>query len=110
MLETVMNAVHTVFLTGDRTTQIIMLLIALIAGLRLGGWRNLVNVTLGALVLAGLVRLGLMAAQGTPAATLPETAWNILGDTRVSTLLIYFIAFAIVIFVVHVIRSAMARH
>jgi hypothetical protein len=109
MLESILSTVQSVFGAADATSQLIMLVIALAAGLALAEARRIVNVTFWALVVYGLVRLGMMASQGTPLADLPGAAWNALAGMTVNNLVVYFLAFAIVIMIVHMVRSLMAR-
>jgi hypothetical protein len=109
MLDSILATVQTVFGDADATSQVIMLVIALAAGLALPRVRSIINVTLGALVAYGLVRLGLMASQGTQIGELPGAAWNGLAGMTVNNLVVYFMAFAIVILIVYMVRSLMAR-
>ena len=111
MLESILSTVQTVFGGADATSQVIMLVIALAAGLALSKFTNIVNVTFWALVVYGLARLGLMASQGTQAAELPAIAWNALSAMTVNNLVVYFLAFGIVILIVYTVRGVMAnRH
>jgi hypothetical protein len=109
MLENILATVQTVFGQADATSQVIMLVIALAAGLALPRVRSIVNVTLSALVIYGLVRLGLVASQGTQIGELPGVAWGALSGMTVNNLVVYFMAFAIVILVVYMVRNLMAR-
>jgi hypothetical protein len=111
MLDNVLSTVQSVFLGGDATSNVIMLVIALAAGLALTRVTNIVNVTFAALVFYGLAKLGLMASQGTQAADLPAVAWTALSGMTVNNLVVYFLAFAIVILIVYMVRGVMAsRH
>jgi hypothetical protein len=111
MLENILSTVQSVFMGSDATSQVIMLVVALAAGLALTRVGNIVNVTVGALVAYGLVRLGLLASQGTQPAELPGVAWNSLSAMTVNNLVVYFLAFAIVILIVYMVRGVMAnRH
>ncbi len=111
MLENILSTVQSVFMGSDATSQVIMLVVALAAGLALTRVTNIVNVTVGALVVYGLVRLGLMATQGTQPGELPSVAWNSLSAMTVNNLVVYFLAFAIVILIVYMVRGVMAnRH
>jgi hypothetical protein len=109
MLESVFSTVQQVFMGSDATSQVIMLVVALAAGLALTRVTNIVNVTVGALVIYGLARLGLMATQGTQPAELPGIAWTALSGMTVNNLVVYFLAFAIVILIVYMVRGFMAN-
>lgn len=109
MIESILNTVHTVFGGADSTSQIIMLVVALAAGLALTRMSNIVNVTVGALVAYGLIRLALLAVAGKSIAELPGVAWSSLAGMTVSDLVVYFVAFAIVILIVSTVRSFMAN-
>lgn len=106
ILEEMWNTVVTIFGGADSVSLIIMLLVVVAAGLVLGGLGRIVQVTVGALVIFGLLKLGYALTQGAEASALPTTAWNDLKMMSVGDLTVYFIAFAIVISAVHLIRNA----
>ena len=107
ILEEMWNMVVTIFGGADSVSLIIMLLVVVAAGLVLGSVGRIVQVTVGALAIYGLLKLGYALTQSTlEASALPGTAWNDLKVMSVGDLVVYFIAFAIVISAVHLIRNA----
>lgn len=94
--------------TTDSISLIIMLLVVVAAGMVLGEMGRIVQVTVGALAIYGLLRLGYTLSQGAEPASLPSDAWSGLKAMTVGELVVYFLAFAIVITIVHVIRHAVA--
>lgn len=107
ILQDMWDIVMSVF-TTDSISLIIMLLVVVAAGMILGEFGRIIQVTVGALAIYGLLRLGYSLSQGAEPATLPSTAWGGLKMMTVGELVVYFIAFAIVITVVHVIRNTVA--
>jgi hypothetical protein len=101
-----LDIVSRVFGGADSISLILMLVVVVGAGMLLGEWRRIVQVTVGALVIYGLLRLGYAITQGAEPMALPTTAWNDLKLMMVGDLVVYFLAFAIVITAVHVIRGA----
>ena len=106
ILQEMLDILTRVFGSADSISLIIMLVVVVGAGLALGELSRIVQVTVGALAIVGLLRLGYSLTQGAEPAALPATAWNDLKVMSVGDLTVYFLAFAIVISVVHVIRSA----
>ncbi len=106
ILNEMLAIVSRVFGGADTISLLIMLVVVVAAGLQLGEWRRIVQVTVGALVLFGLVKLAYSITQGANAVALPTTAWNDLKVMSVGDLTVYFLAFAIVITVVHIIRNS----
>jgi hypothetical protein len=106
ILNEMLAIVQRVFGGADTISLLIMLLVVVAAGLQLGHWGRIVQVTVGALVIYGLVKLGYSITQGANPAALPTTAWNDLKVMSVGDLTVYFLAFAIVITVVHIIRNS----
>ncbi|MFM9865380.1 MAG: hypothetical protein ACKVRO_17440 [Micropepsaceae bacterium] len=107
ILQEMGDIVMSVF-TTDSISLIIMLLVVVAAGMMLGQIGRLIQVTVGALAIYGLLRLGYSLSQGAEPTTLPATAWGGLKMMTVGELVVYFIAFAIVISIVHIIRNAVA--
>ncbi len=107
ILQDMWDIVMSVF-TTDSISLIIMLLVVVAAGMMLGQVGRIIQVTVGALAIYGLLRLGYSLSQGAEPATLPSTAWGGLKMMTVGELVVYFMAFAIVITIVHVIRNAVA--
>ena len=106
ILNEMLAIVSRVFGGADTISLLIMLVVVVAAGLQLGEWRRIVQVTVGALVLFGWVKLAYSITQGANAVALPTTAWNDLKVMSVGDLTVYFLAFAIVITVVHIIRNS----
>jgi hypothetical protein len=107
ILQEMWDIVVRVFST-DSISLVLMLVVVVASGMVLGELRRIVQVTVGALVIYGLLRLGYSLTQGAEAGALPTTAWNDLKVMSVGDLVVYFLAFAIVITAVHVIRNAVA--
>jgi len=106
ILQEMWDTVLRVFGDADSVSLIIMLLVVVAAGLVLGQLGRIVQVTIGALAIFGLLRIGYTLTQGAEATALPTTAWNDLKIMPVGDLVVYFIAFAVVITAVHLIRNA----
>jgi hypothetical protein len=99
------DIVMRVFGGADSISLVIMLLVVVGAGLALGQFGRIVQVTVGALAIVGLLRLAYSLTQGADPVALPSTAWNDLKVMSVGDLVVYFLAFAIVISIVHLIRN-----
>jgi hypothetical protein len=106
ILTEMLGIVQRVFGGADTISLLIMLVVVVAAGLQLGSWGRIVQVTVGALVIYGLVKLAYSITQGANPTALPTTAWNDLKVMSVGDLTVYFLAFAIVITVVHIIRNS----
>jgi hypothetical protein len=106
ILNEMLGIVQRVFGGADTISLLIMLVVVVAAGLQLGSWGRIVQVTVGALVIYGLVKLAYSITQGANPTALPTTAWNDLKVMSVGDLTVYFLAFAIVITVVHIIRNS----
>jgi len=110
ILQEMLDIVMRVFGGADPASLIIMLVVVVGAGLALGSWGRIIQVTVGALAITGLVHLAYMLATNkTEATALPTSAWDNLKGMSVGDLVVYFLAFAIVITIVHVIRNAVQR-
>ncbi len=109
ILQEMLDIVMRVFGGADPASLIIMLVVVVGAGLALGSWGRIIQVTVGALAIVGLLRLGYSLTQGAEPMALPTTAWNDLKVMSVGDLVVYFLAFAIVITIVHVIRNTVQR-
>ncbi len=107
ILQDMWDIVMRVF-TTDSISLIIMLLVVVAAGMLLGSINRIIQVTVGALVIFGLLRVAYTLTQGAQAETIASTAWGDLKIMPVGDLVIYFLAFAIVITVVHLIRNGVA--
>ena len=105
ILTEMLGIVQRVFGGADTISLLIMLVVVVAAGLQLGSWGRIVQVTVGALVIYGLGKLAYSITQGANPTALPTTAWNDLKIMSVGDLTVYFLAFAIVITVVHIRNS-----
>jgi hypothetical protein len=105
IVQEVWDIVMRVFGGADSISLVIMLVVVVGAGLALGQWSRIVQVTVGALAIVGLLRLGYSLTQGAEPTALPTTAWNDLKVMSVGDLVVYFLAFAILISIVHLIRN-----
>jgi hypothetical protein len=95
--------------SSDAVTLIIMAVVAVGAGFAMQSMASLVTATFGALVLFGLVNFVRGALTGKSATALAQSDWHTLLSLQVQVLLAYAIAFAVVIAIVHLIRSAVTR-
>jgi hypothetical protein len=97
--------VMNVFGGADTISLVLMLLVVVASGLRLKEMGRLVQVTFWSLIIFGLLRLAYSVVRGADPMSLPTTAWTNLKVMSVGDLTVYFLAFAIVIAVVHIIRG-----
>ena len=95
--------------SSDAVTLIIMVIVAVGTGFVMRGMSSLVTATFGALVLFGVANFVRGAIAGKSAAALAQSDWHSLLALQVHVLLAYAIAFAMVIAIVRVIRSAERR-
>lgn len=106
ILQEMWDIVLRVFGGADTISLVFMLLVVVAMGMVLGRIGRIVQVTVSGLVIYGLLRLGYTITQGADPMSLPATAWSGLKVMSVGDLAVYFLAFAIVITVVHIIRSS----
>ena len=97
--------VMNVFGGADTISLVLMLVVVVASGLRLHDMSRLVQVTFWSLIVFGLLRLAYSIVKGADPLTLPTTAWTNLKVMSVGDLTVYFLAFAIVIALVHTIRN-----
>lgn len=113
MLSTIMtdmwDIVSRVFGGADTVSLVIMLLVVVAFGLMLHRFADIITLTVSALIIFGLLRLAYSVTQGADPAALANTAWGDLKVMTVSDLVVYFLAFAIVIAIISTIRSVVAR-
>lgn len=103
------HSITAIITSSDTVTLVIMAVVAIGAGLAIQGMGALVTATFGALVLFGLATFVRGAIGGKSATTLAQNDWHSLLTLQVQVLLCYAIIFAVVITVVHAIRSAVMR-
>lgn len=106
ILNEMLAIVSRVFGGADTISLLIMLVVVVAAGMQLGEWRRIIQVTVGSLVLYGLAKLLYSITQGANAVALPTTAWNDLKVMSVGDLTVLFLAFAIVITIIHTIKNS----
>jgi hypothetical protein len=97
--------VMSVFGGASTISLIIMLVVVVGAGMVLHSFRRLFTVTTGAMLVFGLLSLGYSVTQGANPASLPETAWADLKQMTVGSLVVMFMAFAVVIAFVHLLSN-----
>jgi hypothetical protein len=106
ILSEMWEIVMKVFGGADTISLVIMLVVVVASGMVLGQVGRLVQVTFWSLLAFGLLRLAYTLTKGADAMALPTTAWNDLKVMSVGDLTVYFLAFAIVIAIVHTIRNS----
>jgi hypothetical protein len=106
ILSEMWSIVMSVFGGADTVSLIVMLLVVVASGMMLGQLGRLVQVTFWSLVCFGLIRLAYSIVKGADPMSLPTTAWASLKAMSVGDLTVYFLAFAIVISIVHTIRQS----
>jgi hypothetical protein len=105
------HSVTAIVTSGDYIALVIIAVIALALGFTMQGMGSLVSSTVSALALfavAVFIR-GVATAHGKGAGALAMSDWGSLQAVTFHTLLAYAILFAIVIAVVQIIRSVVAR-
>lgn len=108
-LTDIWNSIHGIITSADVITLVIMGVIALAAGFTMQSLSSIVTTTFMALLafaLAGYVRAVVM---GQNAAAYAQTDWHGFLSLQMLTLLAYAITFAIVIGIVHFVRSLVFR-
>ena len=105
ILQEMWAIVMSVYGGASTISLVIMLVVVVGSGLALNDFRRLFSVTIGALIIFGLLSLGYTVTQGADPVALPGTAWSDLKQMTVGNLVVMFLAFAIVIAAVHLLRS-----
>jgi len=105
------HSVMGIVTSGDYIALVIIAVIALALGFTMQGMGSLVTTTVSALALFAVAIFirGVATAHGKAAGALAQTDWGNLQAVTVHTLLAYAILFAIVLAVVQIIRSIVAR-
>jgi hypothetical protein len=105
------HSVLAIATSGDYTSLAIMAAIAIAVGYMMENFGSIVTSTFVALVAFALASYVVAVAKGggKNAGTLAQTDWSNLLGLTVHGLLAYAIAFAVVIGVVHVVRSVVTR-
>jgi hypothetical protein len=106
ILQEMWSIVMSVFGSASTISLVIMLVVVVGAGMMLRGFGHLLSMTTGALIIFGLLSLGYTITQGADPMALPGTAWADLKQMTVGNLVVMFLAFAIVISMVHLIGGA----
>jgi len=99
------DIVMRVFGGADTVSLVIMLLVVVMFGLMLRSFGDIITLTVSALIVYGLARLAYSVYQGANPGDLAGTAWNNLKVMSVGDLVVYFLAFAIVMGIISAIRS-----
>ncbi len=99
------SIVMNVFSGTDTISLVLMLFVVIAFGLRLNQMSRIVQATFWSLIVLGLLRLAYSVVNGADPVSLPTTAWTNLKVMTVGDLTVYFLAFAIVIAVVHTLRG-----
>lgn len=105
ILNDMYDIVMRVFGGADTVSLIIMLLVVVLFGLMLRSFGDVITLTVSALIVYGLARLAWSVYQGADPGSLPGTAWGNLKVMTVGDLVVYFLAFAIVMGIVSVLRG-----
>ncbi len=104
--------VETVFLSGGYETAAIALIIAVIAAFVMSGYGQIINTTVGALVVFGLAQVVYGVVTSGPDVSAESSignSWDAFMAVTMGAFLVYFIAFFVVISVFYIIRSAIQR-
>ncbi len=104
------NSIHAIATSADAITLVIAVVIVLAAGYMLESLNGLITTTVLALLafaLAGYVRAVTVGGQN--ASAYATTDWHNFLALPMLTLLSYAVAFAVVIAVVHLVRTLIAR-
>lgn len=105
--------VETVFISGDPISSGIALVIALVAGLLImKSFGQIINMVVGSLVVFGLAQVVYGIVTGgadVSTETAISNSWDSFMAVTMGVLLVYFIAFFVVISVAYAIRSALRR-
>lgn len=111
MLQEVMNYISSVFTAQDQIGLAAMAVIVLVAGLMLGGFSSIVRFTLGALAVFGIAMIGrkILMDGGEPVGTVQQTGEQFL-QLSMGTFLVYFVAFAVVIAAIYLVKSTVQRN
>jgi len=105
ILNDMWDIVMRVFGGADSVSLIIMLLVVVLFGLMLRSFGDVITLTVSALIVYGLARLAYSVYQGADPGSLAGTAWGNLKVMTVGDLVVYFLAFAIVMGVVSLLRG-----
>lgn len=96
-------------LSTDEIALGILLIVVLGSGLALRGFGHIVSMTLGALIVFAVALFARDVVQGGDPMALAEGRWNHFLGLEMGTFLVYFIAFAIVITVIFLVKSMFQR-
>jgi hypothetical protein len=105
IIQDMSDIVMRVFGGADTVSLIIMLLVVVLFGLMLRSFGDVITLTVSALIVYGLARLAYSVYQGADPGSLAGTAWGNLKVMTVGDLVVYFLAFAIVMGIVSLVRS-----
>jgi hypothetical protein len=103
------HSIAGIITSADTVTLIIMAVVAIGAGFAMQGIGSIVTATFGALVLFALATFVRAALASKNAMSLAQSDWHSLLMMQVQVVLSYAIAFAVVIAIIHYIRSLLVR-
>jgi len=103
------HSIAGIFTSSDIVTLIIIAVVCIGVGFAMQGMGSLVTATFGALILFGLATYIRAVVGGKSAMSLAQSDWHGLLALQVQVLLSYAIAFAVIIAVVHYVRSLVMR-
>ena len=104
------QTIHAIVTASDIATLAIMAVIAIAAGFTMQSMSSIITTTVVALIafaLAGYIKAVTLGGQN--AAAFAQTDWHGFEGLHMMTLLAYAVTFAVVIGVVHVVRSLVIR-
>ncbi|MBU6298784.1 MAG: hypothetical protein KGJ79_02385 [Alphaproteobacteria bacterium] len=104
------NTIHAILTSADWITLALIAVCVLAAGFAIQGLNAIVSATVLALVgFAVLIFARAVTMGGHPAVAYANTVWHDFLGLQMLTLIAYAVIFAVLIVVVHVIRSAVFR-
>lgn len=105
------HSVLAIFTSGDYVSLAIMIVIALAIGFMMQELSSIITATVGALVLFGVATFvrAVVSVKNANASALAQSDWHDFLGLTMHSLIAYAITFAIVIGVVHLVRSMVAR-
>lgn len=103
------HSIMAIISSSDTVTLVIMAVVVIGAGFAMQSMGSLVTATFGALVLFGLATFVRASLTSKNTVGLAQSDWHSLLALQVQVLLSYAVAFAVVIAVVHYVRSLVMR-
>lgn len=109
MFQQLLNDVIAVFPSMGTVGLAVALVVLVALGLLLGKWSHLVSYTMAALTLLVIIQYVRLAVGGVPVGMLPDRVWLDAGVTPISVFVSHFVAFALVIGLVRMVRGLVRR-